>query len=347
MTHNTDRELIGTSSAFRMALAEVDFASSADCTVLLQGETGTGKELFARAIHEKSSRRSGPFIKVNCSAIPAGLLESELFGHERGAFTGAVTQTNGRFRLADGGTIFLDEIGDLPLELQPKLLRVLQEKEFERLGSARTIQVDIRVVAATNQPLQQMVHERKFRSDLYYRLDVFPISLPPLRERREDIPALVRHFVERFAARARKKIDCIPAEVITSLQLHDWPGNIRELQNYLERAVLLTSGEVLTTPRKAFAQKIEERTAHPVCTLKELERSSIAEALRRSNGVIGGSRGAAAELGLPRTTLIARMSKLGISRQAQPLPTGGLFDDGNRLERSGEFSNQRAFAATA
>jgi formate hydrogenlyase transcriptional activator len=347
MTHHTDRELIGTSTALRMALAEVDFAASADCTVLLQGETGTGKELFARTIHEKSSRRSGPFVKVNCSAIPAGLLESELFGHERGAFTGAFTQTPGRFRLADGGTIFLDEIGDLPLELQPKLLRVLQEKEFERLGSARTIKVDIRVVAATNQPLQQMVQERKFRADLYYRLDVLPISLPPLRERREDIPALVRHFVDHFAARARKKIDYIPAEVIASLQSHDWPGNIRELQNYLERAVLMTSGEVLTTPRGVFAQKIEEPTTLPIRTLKELERSFIAEALIKSNWVIGGSRGAAAKLGLPRTTLIARMSKLGISRQAQPLPAGDLSDNGNRLEPAQKLSNQRAFAATA
>jgi formate hydrogenlyase transcriptional activator len=288
--------------------------------VLLHGETGTGKELFARAIHEKSSRRAGPFVKVNCAAIPSGLLESELFGHERGAFTGALNQTVGRFQMADHGTIFLDEIGDLPLELQPKLLRVLQEREIERLGSGRTIRVDVRVVAATHQSLSTMVSERRFRADLYYRLDVFPITLPPLRERRDDIPGLVRHFVDQFATRQRKHIDHIPDECVTILKMHDWPGNIRELQNVLERAVLMTTGAVLSMPRTELTRRLPQDDPERVRTLAELERRSIIEALRRTNWIIGGNSGAAAQLGLPRTTLLSRMQKHGISRKNMPLP---------------------------
>jgi formate hydrogenlyase transcriptional activator len=284
MTCSTERELIGTSLKFREVLAEVDIAASADCTVLLQGETGTGKELFARAIHEKSSRRTGPFVTVNCAAIPAGLLESELFGHEKGDFTSAATQTVGRFQRANHGTIFLDEIGDLPFELQPKLLRVLQEREFERLGGTRTIQIDVRVVAATNQSLQRMVAERKYRADLYYRLEVFPILLPPLRERRDDIPSLIRHFVNHFVTRSKKRIDHIPDEFINLLQLHDWPGNIRELQNVVERAVLLTSGTVLSMPRTELTRTVSEPAPARAQTLAEVERNSITEALRRSTG---------------------------------------------------------------
>jgi formate hydrogenlyase transcriptional activator len=343
-----ERQLIGTSSAFKAALAEIDIAASADCTVLLQGETGTGKELFARAIHEKSTRSGGPFVKVNCAAIPAGLLESELFGHERGAFTGAVAQTVGRFQLADHGTIFLDEIGDLPLELQPKLLRVLQEREFEKLGSNRTIRVDVRVVAATNQSLARMVTERKYRADLYYRLDVFPILLPPLRERIEDLPSLIHHFVGQFAARSRKQIDHIPLDLIKLLQLHDWPGNIRELQNLLERAVLMSSGTVLNMPKTTVSRTLPQQSQERVRTLAELERSSITDALRRTNWVIGGASGAAAQLGVPRTTFLARMNKHGILRQTLPLPDHGpARDDSNRAKDTGEFSSVSAFSANA
>ncbi len=314
MLMNSERRLIGSSPKFTAALGQVEVVAPADCAVLIQGETGTGKELFARAVHEQSSRRSGPFVTLNCAAIPSGLLESELFGHDRGAFTGALTQTMGRFQLADGGTIFLDEIGDLPLELQPKLLRVLQESEFERLGSSRTIHVDVRVVAATNQDLAHMVNDRRFRADLFYRLNVFPIQIPPLRERRDDIPRLIHHFVQHFARRFNRQIDSIPEEFMEVLQSHDWPGNIRELQNFVERSVLLTAGRVLNvrlTDLPGFAPRC---TSVPSRTLKELERVSITEALRRTNWVIGGNGGAAAQLGLPRTTLISRMRKHGISR---------------------------------
>jgi formate hydrogenlyase transcriptional activator len=315
MLKDTARELIGNSPKFLAALRQVGLVAPADCAVLLQGETGTGKELFARAVHEQSPRRTGPFVKVNCAAIPAGLLESELFGHDRGAYTGAVTQTTGRFQMADKGTLFLDEIGDLPLELQPKLLRVLQESEFERLGSARTIRVDVRVVAATHQDLDRMVGERRFRADLFYRLNVFPIGLPSLRERPDDIPTLVRHFVDGFAQRMNKRIDVIPEEMLRLLQRHDWPGNIRELQNFIERAVLMTSGPVLSVSMPDVRRVMpNQRTSETVRTLAELERTTIAEALRRTNWVIGGNDGAAAQLGLPRTTLIARMKRLGLSR---------------------------------
>src|SRR5277367_3812348 len=243
-----ESELIGSSAGLRRVLSSVQMVAPTDSAVLIQGETGTGKELIARAIHEESLRGSGPFVKLNCAAMPSGLIESELFGHERGAFTGALTQTTGRFHLANHGTLFLDEIGDLPLELQPKLLRVLQEQEFERLGSTRTIRVDVRIVAATNQDLAQMVRERRFRADLYYRLNVFPIELPALRERAEDIPLLVRHFVNKFSIRMNKQIDVVPDDVMEALKRYSWPGNIRELQNFIERALILSSGRVLSAP---------------------------------------------------------------------------------------------------
>ncbi|MEO8659924.1 MAG: sigma 54-interacting transcriptional regulator [Bryobacteraceae bacterium] len=319
MMTTVERELIGSSPKFRAVLRNVEIAAPADCTVLLQGETGTGKEMFARAVHEMSSRRDGPFVKVNCAAIPAGLLESELFGHDKGAYTGAWTQTTGRFQMANQGTLFLDEIGDLPLELQPKLLRVLQEQEFERLGSSRTIRVNVRVVAATNQDLGQMVNARRYRADLFYRLNVFPISIPPLRERAEDIPLLARHFVRIFSARNNRQIDEIPEGVMEILRLHDWPGNIRELQNLIERAVLMTQGRVLHAPVMNLGLGRPESAPVPAGTLAELERTYITETLRRTNWVVGGHRGAAAQLGLPRTTLIARMRKHGIARE-----TGGF-----------------------
>lgn len=313
---NTSRDLLGSSPKFTAALRQLEIVAPADCAVLLQGETGTGKELFARAIHEQSPRRSGPFVKVNCAAIPSGLLESELFGHDKGAYTGAVTQTAGRFQLAHGGTLFLDEIGDLPLELQPKLLRVLQESEFERLGSSRTIHVDVRVVAATHQDLSGMVEERRYRADLFYRLNVFPISIPALRDRAGDIPALVRHFVQHFASLRRKVIDTIPDEAMEMLCSYHWPGNIRELQNIVERSVLLSQTGVLHLPSE-FGCPAPSRRSSPFRTLVELERQSIADALRRTNWVIGGNAGAAVQLGIPRTTLIARMRKHGITRELQ------------------------------
>ncbi len=333
MMMTESRNMIGVSQKFASAMRQVEIVAPSDCAVLLNGETGTGKELFARAVHDQSRRREGPFVKVNCAAIPAGLLESELFGHDKGAYTGALTQTTGRFQMAHGGTLFLDEIGDLPLELQPKLLRVLQEQEFERLGSSRTIRVDVRIVAATNQDLALMVNERRYRADLFYRLNVFPIALPPLRDRFEDIPHLIRHFVQRFAVRSNKQIDEIPPEIIEILQFHDWPGNIRELQNFIERAVLLTNGPVLHAPLMELKRFMPARSETPSATLAELERNSITEALRRTNWVIGGHRGAAAQLGLPRTTLIARMRKHGICRDS----LGGLTPSHGR-----RFSRQAA-----
>jgi len=315
MRDAVERELIGESAAFSAILEQVDLVAPADCAVLIQGETGTGKELIAQAIHDRSRRSAGPFVKVNCAAIPAGLLESELFGHERGAFTGALMQRIGRLQLAHGGTLFLDEIGDLPLELQPKLLRALQEQEFERLGSSHTVRVDARIVAATNQDLSQMVAGREFRADLYYRLNVFPITLPPLRERREDIPALVRHFVREFAVRMNKTIEAIPEHVMETLQMLDWPGNIRELQNVVERAVLMTEGTRLgLPPMEGSHRPVAQHDADHGFTLAEMERVHITETLERTNWVVGGRAGAAVKLGLPRTTLIARMRKLGISR---------------------------------
>jgi formate hydrogenlyase transcriptional activator len=311
-------ELIGSSARFRSVLEDVRVVASAECAVLVQGETGTGKEVIARAIHESSPRQRGPFVGLNCAAIPGALLESELFGHERGAFTGAVAQTIGRFQAANGGTLFLDEIGDLPLELQPKLLRVLQEQQYERLGSTHTMQANVRVIAATNQDLWRMVEEKSFRADLYYRLSVFPISLPPLRERREDIPSLVAYFVRRFSRQMNKSIEHIPDEVVEVLKSHHWPGNIRELQNFVERSVLVTEGSILSPRIAELKVLMHAAPSAPTQTLSDAERAHILGILKQTNWVVGGRNGAAARLGLPRTTLISRMQKLGISSN----PTG-------------------------
>jgi formate hydrogenlyase transcriptional activator len=306
-------QIIGNSPALERVLEQVQYVAPTDSTVLIGGETGTGKELIARAIHSSSSRRGRAFVKLNCAAIPLDLLESGLFGHERGAFTGAIAQKIGRFELADKGTLFLDEVGDIPAALQPKLLRVLQEQEFERLGSNRTHQVDVRLVAATNRNLAEMVKQGEFRSDLYYRLDVFPVHLPPLRARREDIPALVDHFVDIFCLRMRKQIDHIPRETMSALCSYDWPGNIRELQNRIERAVILSKDGVLANPLPM--PECLNVVNYPVArTLKEVERSVILRALEDRDWVVGGSEGAAAKLGLPRTTLIYKMERFGICR---------------------------------
>ena len=309
----TISDLIGSSPRFRAVLDQINIVAPADCAVLVQGETGTGKEMIAQAIHDASPRRQNRFVAINCAAIPGALLESELFGHERGAFTGAINQTSGRFQAADRGTLFLDEIGDLPIELQPKLLRVLQEREFERLGGGRVVQVDVRVIAATNQNLWRMVQEHKFRADLYYRLDVFPIGLPPLRERRDDIPLLVAHFVRKIAERQGKSIDHIPNEVMEILKSYSWPGNIRELQNFIERAVIMTSGSILSSP--SITELKTQPAAAPIRTLADVERAHIMATLMETNWVVGGRTGAAARLGVPRTTLISRMQRLGISRE--------------------------------
>jgi len=316
-------EIVGESPAIKRALAQVELAAPGDTTVLILGETGTGKELIARAIHNLSPRRERTFVKINCAAIPGGLLESELFGHERGAFTGAISQKVGRFELADKGTIFLDEVGDIPLELQPKLLRVLQEHEFERLGATRTVHVDARVVAATNADLSRLVAERKFRSDLFYRLNVFPIQIPPLRDRREDIPLLVRYFVQKFSRSLNKLVQYVPSDAMDALVSYSWPGNIRELENLLERAVILSPGKELRVPfselRNALPAPADESpltisTTAPVATLEEAERQHILRALRQTEWRIAGPRGAAAVLGMKRTTLQARIRKLGIRR---------------------------------
>jgi formate hydrogenlyase transcriptional activator len=308
----SENELIGSSPGMRRALSEVRIVAPTDSAVLIQGETGTGKELIAKAVHDQSSRKHAPFVTLNCAAIPSGLMESELFGHERGAYTGALNSAIGRFQLAHQGTLFLDEIGDMPLELQPKLLRVLQEQEFERLGSTRTISVDVRIVAATNRDLSAMVKERQFRADLFYRLHVFPIALPPLRERLEDIPLLVRHFVEKYSERMNRDIHIIPDEVMEVLKHHSWPGNIRELQNFIERAVILSSGAVLCAPLGDLKHFTESKTPAGSRTLADAERAHILEVLRQVDWVVGGHRGAAVRLGLPRTTLLHRMHKLGI-----------------------------------
>jgi formate hydrogenlyase transcriptional activator len=288
-----------------------------DSAVLIQGETGTGKEVIARAIHEASPRRHNRFIALNCAAIPSALLESELFGHERGAFTGASVQTKGRFQMADGGTLFLDEIGDMPLELQPKLLRALQEREFERLGSTQTIRVNVRVVAATNQNLGQLVNKKLFRADLFYRLNVIPLLMPPLRERLQDILPLTEFFVAKFAAQLNKPIDSIPDEVIEVLKAHDWPGNIRELQNCIERAVLFSPGSALRLPLD-LKRSVTQRSEGAAQTLAEADREHIVETLNQTNWLIGGQDGAANRLGLPRTTLIYKMRKLGIEARRSP-----------------------------
>jgi formate hydrogenlyase transcriptional activator len=306
-------QIIGNSSALESVLAQVQQVAPTDSTVLIQGETGTGKELIARAIHNLSARCGRPFIKLNCAAIPFDLLESELLGHEKGAFTGAIAQKIGRFELADKGTLFLDEVGDIPPALQPKLLRILQEQEFERLGGTRTLQVDVRLVAATNRDLVEMVKENEFRSDLYYRLNVFPIPLPPLRERREDIPALVEHFVEIYARRMNKQIEHISSETMSALVSYQWPGNIRELQNFIERSTILTSGNVLHPPLASLQRAVETEPSEPT-TLEEAERSHIRKILEQARWVVSGPNGAAARLGIKRSTLYFRMQKLGISR---------------------------------
>ena len=310
-------EIVGRSLAFQQVLNLVRMVANTDSVTLIQGETGTGKELIARAIHQQSSRRQGLFVSLNCAAIPGPLLESELFGHERGAFTGACTQTKGRFQMADGGTLFLDEVGDLPLELQPKLLRALQEQEFERLGSGQTIRVNVRVVAATNQNLAELVAAKRFRADLYYRLNVIPICLPALRERVEDIPLLVEYFVRKYSVRFNKPIDLIPNEVMDVLQAHDWPGNIRELQNFIERALVLSSGSVLR-PQLTDLRRMTKQSAAASCTLAEALREHILRVLKETDGKIGGQSGAARRLGLPRTTLVYKMRKLGIETCRSP-----------------------------
>jgi formate hydrogenlyase transcriptional activator len=306
-------QIIGNSHALELVLEQVEQVAPTDSTVLVQGETGTGKELIARALHNLSPRCGRPFIKLNCAAIPFDLLESELFGHEKGAFTGAIAQKIGRFELADKGTLFLDEVGDIPLALQPKLLRVLQEQEFERLGSGRTHRVDVRLVAATHRNLVEMVKRNEFRSDLYYRLNVFPIPLPPLRARREDIPALVEHFVEIYARRMGKQIDQISPETMSELTSYAWPGNIRELQNFIERSVILSSGNVLRPPLSSLKCAATTETQEAV-TLEEAERDHIRKTLEQTRWVVSGPNGAAARLGIKRSTLYFRMQKLGISR---------------------------------
>ncbi|HEY1239737.1 MAG TPA: sigma 54-interacting transcriptional regulator [Bryobacteraceae bacterium] len=310
-------EIVGTSEALRRVLSEVETVAPTDSTVLIYGETGTGKELIARAIHNLSSRQSNAFVKLNCAAIPTGLLESELFGHERGAFTGAISQRIGRFELAHRGTVFLDEIGEIPLDLQPKLLRVLQEREFERLGSTRTLRSDARLIAATNRDLEAMVEEQKFRSDLYYRLNVFPVRIPPLRDRAEDIPLLVRHFAQQFSRRYNRAIDSIPSETMEALVRYSWPGNIRELQNVIERAVVISRGATLQVPMADLkARSIPKPRPANGDTLKEVlgdeERKQIMTALEQANWVVAGPSGAAARLGMKRSTLQFRMRKLGI-----------------------------------
>jgi formate hydrogenlyase transcriptional activator len=312
--------LIGSSPKFRAVLENVQTVAPVSCAVLLRGETGTGKEMIAQAIHDASPRRQHPLVAINCAAIPAALLESELFGHERGAFTGAVSSRMGRLQAADRGTLFLDEIGELPIELQPKLLRALQAQEFERLGSAQTTRVDVRIVAATNQNLEQMVSERRFRMDLYYRLNVFPITIPPLRERAEDIPLFVAHFVRTYAERQGKSIEHIPGDVMTAIENYNWPGNIRELQNFIERSVVLTRGIELQAPvAELTTQKLPDTGGR---TLADAERAHIIAILRETNWVVGGCSGAAARLGLNRTTLISKMRKRGISRETVEQSTG-------------------------
>jgi formate hydrogenlyase transcriptional activator len=305
-------QIVGSSPALESLLAEVERVACTDSTVLVQGETGTGKELIARAIHNLSSRSERPFIKLNCAAIPFDLLESELFGHEKGAFTGAIAQKIGRFEMADKGTLFLDEIGDIPLGLQPKLLRVLQEQEFERVGSGQTHKLDVRVVAATHRNLENMVKLNEFRGDLYYRLNVFPVALPPLRERREDIVPLMMHFVNMYCRRMRKIIEHISPETISSFVSYSWPGNIRELQNLVERAVILSSDGVLHNPlHKAEVQPITSFSEK----LRDSERALLVETLESVGWVIAGANGAAAKMGLPRTTLLGKMKRLGISKR--------------------------------
>jgi formate hydrogenlyase transcriptional activator len=329
--------LLSSTPGLRSVWRAVQMVAHTDSSVLIQGETGTGKELVARAVHDESPRRHGPYVKLNCAALPAGLAESELFGHERGAFTGAVNRTDGRFQQAHGGTLFLDEIGELPLELQPKLLRILQEQEYERVGGGRTVRVDVRLIAASNEDIQQMVLQRRFRADLFYRLNVFPIPIPPLRNRREDIPLLVGYFLRTLAPRVNKEVTEIADEALEVLKRWEWPGNVRELQNVIERAVIRSSG-----PRLEI--QIEELRVRSVSnaamtqTLAETERSLILDILEQTNGVISGPNGAASRLGLPRTTLASRMQKLGIVQRRTVL--------GDRVRPSLQFKAPSAGIAT-
>src|SRR5467141_471838 len=310
--HNFE-EIVGESLALKRILEQLKTVAPTDSTILILGETGTGKELIARAINNLSARRENTLVKVNCAAIPTGLLESELFGHEKGAFTGAIRQRIGRFELAHRGTIFLDEVGDIPLEVQPKLLRVLQEQEFERLGSVRSIRVDVRLVAATNRNLDEMVAARTFRSDLYYRLRVFPLVMPPLRERQEDIPTLVRYFVQKHARRMNRTVETIPSETLDLLIRYSWPGNIRELENLIERAVIVSPGPVLRVPLSELKVPAEP-AAGEILTLEAAQREHVLKALEATNWVLAGPGGAAAKLGMKRTTLQSRMQKLGLTR---------------------------------
>jgi formate hydrogenlyase transcriptional activator len=305
-------EFVGRSAGLRNMLRLLEIVSPTDSSVLIQGETGTGKELVARAIHNLSDRRNRPFIKMNCAAIPSGLLESELFGYEKGAFTGAVVRKAGRFEIADKGTLFLDEVGDIPLEVQPKLLRVLQEHEFERLGSARSQQVDVRIVAATHRDLRQMVEDGEFRSDLFYRLHVFPLAVPPLRERREDIPLLVRHYVERYSKRMNRRIETIASRAMEVITNYSWPGNVRELQNFIERAVIVSPGTALRAPVNELKEVSGRSPGPKLSALQGVERDCVMRAIQESNWVIGGPNGAAARLGMKRTTLAYRIRKLNI-----------------------------------
>ncbi len=309
--------IVGKSAALNRALKEVEIVAPTDSGVMILGETGTGKELIARAIHNRSLRRHQPFVKVNCAAIPSGLLESELFGHEKGAFTGAVMRKAGRFEVADKGTLFLDEVGDIPLELQPKLLRVLQEREFERLGSTRTQQVDVRVIAATHRDLKKMVEDGQFRSDLFYRLQVFPLTVPPLRDRSGDIPILVRYYVDKFARRLNRRIENIPTQAMEVFCSYHWPGNVRELQNFIERAVILSPGPTLRAPLTELKREMVQAAQSKVGTLKQVEREHVLRAIQESNWVIGGPNGAAARLGMKRTTLAYRIRKLNIPLRPQ------------------------------
>jgi formate hydrogenlyase transcriptional activator len=329
--------MIGSSRLLRSVIEQIDVVAPTDSTVLIQGETGTGKELVAQAIHNLSRRSNAPLVTLNCAAIPAGLLESELFGHERGAFTGALTQRIGRFEMANGGTLFLDEIGDMALDLQVKLLRVLQEQEFERLGSTRTTRVNVRVVAATHRDLSQMVDNKEFRADLFYRLSVFPISLPPLRERREDIPALVRHFVSKYSERMNKLVELVPGETMDAMVAYDWPGNVRQLQNFIEHGVIVSRGAVFQPP---VGQLRSEKNDPPrngksvsVKTLEDATRDHVLQTLEETKWVVGGRHGAAARLGIARTTLLSKMRRLGIDAERE--------DSG----RSG--NRQHAFGALA
>jgi formate hydrogenlyase transcriptional activator len=327
--------VVGKSSTLRQLLEMVKTVAPSNSTVLLLGETGTGKELIARAIHNRSGRRERTLVKVNCAAIPTGLLESELFGHERGAFTGAIAQKVGRLELADGGSLFLDEIGDIPLELQPKLLRVLQEREFERLGSTRTKKVDVRVVAATHRDLETMIVDKQFRSDLYYRLNVFPITIPPLRERPEDIPLLVQHFVQQTARNMNKAIDTISIDTMEAMTQYSWPGNIRELENVIERAVILSPGPVLRLPTKELHTRITPWHNHERNqTLEEVERKHIVTTLKQTRWVLSGPKGAATRLGLHRATLYFRMKKLGIVRPGTEPWNYGITSKTERVGQS-------------